>query len=203
MPHSRWGYVRLSRTAFFFALGLEAGLLMSPLAPVGLGKAAIWVTAWVLILTFLTWIWLVFLRGASRFILGSSPLAPRRSRQLITLLSTVILAALLGSAVLFRLTIEAAYHFDRISQLNSAKNNPVEFFSVMFVLTSLFSLCGALALYLVLSALTGFVASFRIFVRQNRCSHCQEPAPPLLLVGRRCKACGRALASWPFLGDSP
>lgn len=201
-PHHQWGYLRLIKTAFFFALGLEAGLVLSPFNTFGFGKTALWVSAWLLILTFLVWLWLVFLKGTTRFLLGGSQAKAQGTRRWLNLLSTAILAALLGSALVFRLTIEAGYHFDRVSSLTPPGTDPVEFFMVMFLMTSFFLLGGALALYIGLGFLTGLAAIRRVFLCGAKCPHCADPAPSLLLVGRRCRACGTLLAPWPFLGES-
>ena len=201
-PHHRWGYLGLLRTAVFFALGLETGLLLSPFNPFSLGRAALWVSVWLFVLTFLVWLWLVFLKGATRFFLGASPTPAHGVRRLITVLSTVLLAALLGSALVFRLTIEAGYSFDRLSELAPKGTNPVEFFVMMFLMSSLFLLVGALALYLTVGFLTILAATLQLLLRRAQCLRCGDPATPLLLVGRRCRACKAPLAPWPFLGES-
>ena len=77
----------------------------------------------------------------------------------------------------------------------------MEFFVVMFLMSSLFLLGGALALYLALGFLTMFAAILQLLLRSVHCLRCGDRATSLLLVGRRCQACQAPLAPWPFLGD--
>lgn len=199
-PHHQWGYLRLLRTAFFFALGLETGLFLSPFNPFSFWQGALWNAAWLALLTALVWIWLVYLKAANRFLLGTALKSPRVVGRLITGSSTVLLAALLGSALMFRLTIEAGYNFDHISQLALPGTNPVEFFVFMFVITSIFLLVASLAFCVILGCCMALFATYRL-LRQRRCTTCAELMPRLLLIGRRCRACQAPCVSWPYLGE--
>jgi len=202
-PHNEWGYLRLGKTALFFALGLEAGLLISPLSPTAAARSPGWTLAWFFGFSLLIWLWLLYLRSTTRLFLGtqSGSLLPKWIRRWLSGTSMLLLTALLWPALGFRLAIEAGGRSDLLAAMALGSVSPMEFFATMFLATSLILFSLGLTLYILTMTLCVIVAIARMS-KPRRCSSCGEHVPYKLVIGRQCPSCHTALATWLF-SDSP
>ncbi len=199
--HGDWGYLRLARPALLFALGLEVGGLLTPLGTGGGAKSLPWTIAWALGFTGLMWIWLIHNRALARWLLGAHglPNRPRRLQRLLTLTSTVLLAALFWPALWSRLAIHVAGDAALQALLTPSTEAPGQYLAVVFVMTSLMLLVVAMFFFIVVSGLSLLVAALRLAGRGSRCATCGAASAARLVVGRPCPACGEPLAPWLYL----
>ncbi len=197
-PHHEWGYLRLGKTAFFFALGLETGLLISPFGPFSTTRSPWWVLAWLLGFALLVWMWLLYLRATTRLFLGpqTGPSVPKWIGRWLTGTSMLLLTVLFWPALGFRMTIEIASRDTLLAAMTPVSSTPSEFFAYMFLMTSLVLFSFGLMLYITIMTLCVLGAAIRMFRQREHCPSCGEPIPFKLVIGRRCASCGEALAAW-------
>lgn len=197
-PHHEWGYLRLGWTAFFFALGLEGGLLISPLSPFDSVRSPGWSLAWLLGFTLFIWMWLLYLRAATRLVLGPHTGAevPRSSLRWITGSSVFLLTALFWPALAFRMTIEIAGRDSLLAALTPAYAEPTEHFAYIFLMTSLVLFALGVVLYTTIMAACVLGAALRLVKLSRACPACGDAIPYKLVIGRRCTGCGQPLAAW-------
>ncbi len=200
-PHHEWGYFRLGRTALFFAVGLEAGLFVSPFGPFTMSRAPLWVVAWLFGLAFLIWIWLLYLRAASRLFLGAQTRASaaKWTQRTLTGISTFLLAVLLWPALALRLTIEVAHQEALLAAMTPTYSDPQEHFVAVFVMSSLVLFSISFGFYILVAGSSVLGAGVWHGLRGVRCSRCAAQTTFRLVVGRKCSRCGESLATWPFL----
>ncbi len=200
-PHHEWDYLGLGKTALFLAVGLEVGLFVSPFGFFTTARSPLWVAGWLVALAGLVGIWLLYLRAATRLLLGSQtgPSLPKWSRRWLTGSATVLLTALLWPALAFRLTIEVGGKDSLLSVLTPVNSNPSEIFAYIFAMTSLVLFFCGLVLYILLLSLCVLGAAIRLYRQRAFCTKCGEATAAKLVVGRRCAGCGAALAEWLFL----
>ncbi|MFP3939284.1 MAG: hypothetical protein ACLF0P_03160 [Thermoanaerobaculia bacterium] len=195
---SDWGYLRLGRPAASFALGVEAGLLLTPasflLAPV----PAVYVLAWLAGFAALTWSWLAYVHAMSRFFLGSALGAqvPRRRQVWLGRISAVLLAVLYSPALAVRLTLHRSGDLAPGHAAGVSGGDSVEAFVYTYVLTTIVVMVAALAIYSLAGLASTLFAAFRLARGRPACPTCGEAPAPRLVVGRRCDGCRASLAPW-------
>jgi len=197
-PDGPWGYLRQSRTAFLFALGLEAGLLVTPASLILAPVSPLYILSWLAGFTVLTWLWLIYVRAMSRFVLGatdgSSP--PRKRQRALTWLSTFLLAILYSPALTLRITLHSVGDPELLKTLDRGSMAPEQAFVVVFVMSSIVLLALALLVYVLLGLASTTVAAASFSMRRPSCPTCGSPATPRLPLGRTCPSCGSPLSSW-------
>lgn len=195
---SDWGYLRLGKTAASFAVGVEAGLLLTPasclLAPV----QPLYVLAWLGGFIALTWLWLVHVHAMSRFLLGSALGAetPRRRQTWLVRGSALLLAVLYSPAIAARLTLHRAGDLASGQAAPANGGDPGEAFVYAYVLTTIVVMVAALAFYSLAGLGSTVVAGLRLARDHPACPTCGEALAPGLVVGRRCDGCRAPLAPW-------
>jgi hypothetical protein len=197
-----WGYAGLARPALALAGGMEAGLFMAPLSvftPRNSEGLAI-VPLSFAILAFLFWLWLAYIHGSARLLLGSyvGRAKPGRRRAIVTLTSALLLAILLWPAALFQLTVGFALMLEAESTYPQALMKQQYIREIPRTFSSLFialMIClGWVCVCLVLS----WVGVLR---KRKRCLSCGEESPFRLVLGRSCLGCGGSLSAWVFAPD--
>jgi hypothetical protein len=193
-----WGYARQGRVAFAFALGVELGLLATPASFLLAEIPALFVVAWLVAFTALTWMWLVFLRAVSRLLLATHTgrHRPRRRRVLVSWVSAFLLSVLYSPALAARVTLH------RMPEPGSPVIGPapppeaLHEFLVVFVMTSLALLALGLALYALVGLATMASVAAWLRLRRPECSACGALTSTRIVAGRMCASCGEPLAAW-------
>jgi hypothetical protein len=198
-PSHDWGYLRLLAPALLLSLGIEAGDLLVPfsalrtmfarpvLLPVLLGG-----------LTFFTWLWLVYIRAATRLILGCRPGGkdPRYLRWFVLSSAVPLLIVLyLPPAGTW-----AAWVFSKIQVPMWANLMETEVYGGI-VIPMMIAVLAA-AVYLIWGAAGFAVASISLLRRRPHCEACGERVVCGFAVGRFCDACGESLAPWAYFKPS-
>jgi hypothetical protein len=195
-PASDWGYLRRFKEAFRFVLGLELGFWLTPLGFFGWQSPAS-MSAWILVASFLVWLWLIFVRSLGRLDLAARQAAPAvGSIRGLRWLSTIQLSFLVFPVALGRLGIGLLWD-PSLAQAVKPEVQSVEglpSFVLMGALGSLFFGCCAFAIVAVSTLGIRFL-KLRSSVHRN-CATCRQPHSRWRLVGRRCAGCGEALAPW-------
>jgi hypothetical protein len=199
-------YLRQWGPAALVAIGNQVGYLITPLsilallpdlvtAPGGI-PALLLIPLWVVGVTILTWLWLVYARyfiprtlGASA---GTAP--PHRTRRTLTIVLSVMLAALLMPSVIGQLAI-----VDVVNSFTGGEDSAIQELQQGILL----SLGIALALYVALFGLTWLVVQARRATRQTRCPACEQRTQHKHTVGETCEHCGAELAPWLFVEGLP
>ncbi len=180
-------YLRLLLPAALMAIGFEIGILLAPLnffAPRGLLPILL-IPLGLIGLTFLTWMWLVYVRFFAQRLFGShiQISAPHWTRRFLTLVMSGLLWILYLPAIISHLTITIISSPDELG------------FSIKI---SLITLGIALFLYVLVFGITwGLVQIKRLFIRL-RCPSCQQDIDYQFTLDQRCKQCGHNLALWLF-----
>ncbi len=199
--HGDWGYFRLFKPAFFFALGLEAGLLITPLSALTTARSPFDVLAWLVLFVFLTWIWLIYLRAMTRFWIGSRSgfTRPKHAQRLVTWISVVLLAALFWPALVARAAIHMADKSGLTSSITPSYLEPRECYILLFVVGSLTFFSIVLLFYIAAAGLSLLMTGIWLSLRRTRCPVCDEPVIYRLVIGRRCAGCASYLAGWFYV----
>jgi hypothetical protein len=197
-----WGYARLLPTAFLLALGMEIGFhavinLIVPSMRESLAAVLIWLASF----TLLTWLWLAYVHGLSRMLLGSysGRANPRLRRSLVTGSSVALLTVLYWPASLARLTVQALPLLLRSGAQLSFGMEPRRVFVYGFFITTINVLIFALVIYSLWVLASLAVLRLGPLGRRGRCSTCGEETLYMLNLGRACHGCGEWLAPWIFL----
>jgi hypothetical protein len=193
-----WGYLRLLVPALLVALGMEAGLLITPLGTTSLPAARLsTLPLWLLGFTLLTWLWLVYLRAMSRLTLGlcGGATPPHRLRALIALSGALLLTVLYWPAALTRiLLLFANSGLQRFA--TPEMRQPLVFLAVGAVTNLVILAVAAYALWLGLALFA--VVLWQLRQRESCCPVCAAAVHRGFVLGRACEACGELLASWTF-----
>ena len=194
-----WGYARLWKPAALLALGVEAGFRVAPFnAGLELSIDARLLVPWLAGLTCLTWLWLAYVRGLTRFTLGTNvgAILSLRLRRFVNASSVLLLTALYWPAGFARLAPRTSFWMQVARQ--NPTDDPREVFVYSIVMTSV--VLATLAILVYLGAAGASLAG--VFVRlrrlQPRCSSCGEPASLGFAVGRCCALCDEQLAAWAY-----
>jgi hypothetical protein len=192
----KWGYAALWKPSLLLALGVAAGLLITPFNSSFIFSLQVeLMVLWLIGLTCLTWLWLAYVRALARFTIGmetgSHP--PRRLHGLFIQLPAALLTVLYWPAGFALL----AYP---ISLLTSSARPPIsdprEHFAYMIVMTGAMLAIFVLAVYVLWAGLSLATVAIRLRRREERCLCCGDPLPRGFAVGRSCASCGEPLAPW-------
>ena len=200
---TNWGYARLLPTAALWAAGMEVGFLIAPfssLTPLAITRWAV-LPVWLAGFTGFTWLWLVYVHGMSRFLLGShlGRQFPRLRQALLTGSSVVLLTVLYWPAALARLTAQASFLLTADRALSVAESRRL--FVYGFLGTTTILMVFAVAVY-ILWVLAALLALWLVLLRRHgRCPHCRRVSHFRINLGRLCEGCKNDLASWVF--DDP
>jgi len=203
MGEHGWGYAKLFRPALWFALGVEAGLLFTPLSSIPLSDTVYWMAGWSAFFTGLVWLWLIYVRATSRLLIGSrvGREVPARLQRVLLALSAILLAVLMLPALAARY---ATYNlldperFEAMTPMNVAPEDHL----FLFVATPIMFFAIALLFYVALTAVSLLVAGIGFLARSSRCGYCGESVDGGIAVGRRCESCREELAAWFYVDAS-
>ena len=199
-PSRRWGYLRLLIPSVLFALGMEAGHLLSPLGPLlmafsGLPRVQVWFVGFIC----LAWLWLAYIRAATRLSLGVhvEGMSPQRLRQLVLLSAVLLLVVLLWpmwvASIVFTIHPETLQH--AWIKVGKDIQQSYAFLLMIPMMLAVFSLI----FFLVWVGAGLAMASFALLRRRLRCPECGESMGGGFAIGRFCEACGKSAASWIYL----
>lgn len=198
-----WGYLRLLVPALLLALGMEIGHLLAPFNPLPtvLARPAV-SPVWFAGFTFFTWLWLVYVRAATRLSLGTrlGSRDPRRLRSLVLVSATLLLAVLYWPAAVTRVALMAQPN--NMPPWSTGKEDLWEHYVYLFVMTPMMMAVFAAAIYLLWAGAGLAAASFSLLRRRPCCPTCGQSVRCGFAVGRICDACGNSLASWVYLKSS-
>jgi hypothetical protein len=187
-------YLRLLISAALLALGVQVGALCPPLAPVaaaGIGTLPL-LPLWMLALTGLTWLWLIFVYKLARAVLGTHTQStmPTRVRRLCSLISyslasTMLLPVLLSEQVALPLYVNGGMSYET---------------AILRLLVPL--LIVALVSYAAVAACTW--AGLLWWRRRTpiRCPACGHAVQQQSAVGQTCAVCAADLAPWILIDSS-
>lgn len=197
-------YLRLLLPATLLAISLQVGFIIAPFgwfAPIdiyivdGVGpltilRDALMMFLWIVAVTCLTWLWLVYIRFFSVRLLGAhmSESAPKFARHFLTLASSILLWILYIPAVAGQLQITGLIIGDTEAYLPHT-----------LPITSAI----ALVLYPVVFGVTLLLVQVRRWVVRPRCPACGRFTHQRFAVGRTCEHCGEVLAPWLFAASPP
>jgi Zn-dependent protease with chaperone function len=195
-----WGYLRLMPTALLFAVGMEAGFFIAPFNPTP-PAAENWpaILIWLASFTVLTWLWLAYVHGLSRMLLGSyaGKANPRLRRAVVTWSSVGLLTVLYWPAAFARVTIQMAYLMHSKLPLALPPGiEPRRVFIFGFFITLIVMLVFAVAVYTFWVLVTLIALRIGPLRWKKRCSICREAITFRLSLGQHCKSCGSPLALW-------
>lgn len=190
-----WRYIPMWRVAFIFALGFEVGALLAPfdgMASLRLGRLA-----WIVGFTCIAWIWLVYVRAASRLLLGScvGARAPIMRRLFVGGSSAVLLAALFWPAFYVRQLVSVPV----VDWPNPAGFESNQVAWAFVGLNFMMLLASAVFFYVVLVGMVVAGAALWLAVRRVSCPGCGALVRPRLTVGKYCPTCARPLSAWAYL----
>jgi Zn-dependent protease with chaperone function len=200
-----WGYLRLMPSALLFAAGMEVGFFIAPFNPLQPAGPENWkaILIWLASFTVLTWLWLAYVHGLSRMLLGSyaGKTNPRLRRAVVTWSSVGLLTVLYWPAAFARITLQMAYLMHSKVSLPlplPSGAEPRRVFIYGFFITLIVMLVFAVAVYTFWAVVT--LAGVRIgpLRWKKRCSICKEATTFRLSLGQRCTSCGSPLALWIF-----
>jgi hypothetical protein len=201
-----WGYARLLPAAFLLSIGVETGLHIAPFSPFTSASHESWaaIPVWLVGFTILLWLWLAYVHGLSRMLLGSyaGRKRPRNRQALVTLSSVALLTVLYWPALLARLTLQLlplAHAGGRLP----FNMEPRRVFAYGFFFTTLIVLVFALLVYLTWILASMALMRIGLMRRKKRCPTCGEEIVYILNLGRRCRGCNEILGPWIFLCDQP
>ena len=194
-----WGYAHLLPTAFLFALGTEVGLHIVPLNIFSFASKEIWMATpvWLVSFTILLWLWLAYVHGLSRMLLGSyiGQANPRLRQTVVTWSSVGLLTTLYWPALLARVTLQAL-PLAHAKGYMLIKFEPRKVFIYGLFNTTLLVLVFSLIVYAIW--VLASIAVLRLGpLRQRRfCPTCREEIHFMLGLGRGCQSCGGSLTPW-------
>jgi hypothetical protein len=196
--YERWGYARLWWPALLLALGLEAGLVVTPFNPSAPFALKSWfVVPWLAGLTAFTWLWLSYIRALTRFTLGlrAGATPPRRLQRLVNASAALVLTLLYCPAGFWRMTHAFWAQYPNWSNIST---DPREFFFYMYAGTGVMLLMTALVLYTAWALVSLGLVGFRLRRWRVQCPACRHLASIGFVFGRPCDFCGGPLAAWAY-----
>jgi hypothetical protein len=194
-----WGYLRLLVPAMWLSLGFEVGNFLAPFGPLPsvLTRFSL-LPVWFVGFTLLTWLWLVYLRAATRLSLGLGLglSNPERLRSLVVKSGALLLTVLYWPAALTRVVF--MIRADQLPHFMTNGQAPWETYVYLFVMTPMMFAVSAGAIYVPWTGagLVAAVAALR--ARKSRCTRCGAPTLRGFAIGRFCAACGTSLAPWVY-----
>lgn len=201
-PHHSWGYFTIWKVAFFFAIGCEIGLALSPMAIALSLRSIQWSFLWLIGLCVFMWLWMLQIRAAARLLLGSETcgIKARRKYGSILLISSVTLTFLSLSLYAFRISASVASNEVLASLPGGAKIHEPSSFIVFFLLVPIILIGFAVGFYIAVGiGLVGLVV-IRLARGHSACRHCGSPIGYRLVIGRWCRNCRKPLADWILSG---
>ncbi len=192
-------YLRLLVPAALIALGFEVGFLITPFAmfsPLGviIGQGGVvkplWVLPWVMGVTALTWLCLVYTRFFGQRVLGSHTGAspPKWRRRFLTMALSGLLCALYLPLLVWRIMLLYPWDPGNLQYLRNILVN---------------TLSAGLFVYVVAFGATWVLTQIRRLARPVRCPSCGKVTRQKYAVSHLCEHCGHDLASWLFAISPP
>ncbi len=202
---NRWGYLRSLRPAILMALGVEGGFLLTPTGAVlgGLHLDAGMRLSWIAGMTFLTWLWLAYMRALTRFTLGVhvGPSFPGKLSRFVNASAVALLIVLFWPAAFTRMAFILNYReMPRWGIPENVTNQ--EFINYIHV-TGIMLAAFAVAAYVFWTGGCLFFCAARLWHMKIRCHSCGDPLPRGFAVGRSCASCGEPLAAWIYNRPDP
>lgn len=199
-PSRSWGYLRLFAPAFLLSFGMEVGLLLTPFKVLpSVFSRPVQFIIWFIGFTVLMWLWLAYLRAATRLSLGTwlGLEVPRSLRSLLLLSGVLLLSILFWPAATTRVVF--LLQPEVLPLWLTGGRDPWEYFVYVHVMTTMMLAVFAVFTYLVWSS-TGLAAFLvMVFRRRWSCPTCNKTVRCGFSVGRICDACGESLAPWAYL----
>jgi hypothetical protein len=186
-------YLRLLLPAFLLAVGLQIGLIITPLgllAPLWNDQSWLLLAAmpvWIPAVTLLMWLWLIYARYFGARVVGrqGGNQPPTWTRRVYTLGMTLVLWAMLAPVIIGQAMLSALTLGEGPAPL------PGE--------AILIAVGVALGVFLLLGIGTWAILGLMRVVRPTRCGSCGAPAPAGLFAGDRCQTCGHPIAAWLYV----
>jgi hypothetical protein len=186
-------YLRLLLPAFLLAVGLQIGLIITPLgllAPLWNDKSWLLVAAmplWIPAVTILMWLWLIYARYFGARVVGrqGSGQPPVWTRRVYTLGMTLVLWAMLSPVIIGQTMLSALTLGEGPAPL------PTE---TIFIAVGI-----AVGAFLLLSIGTWAILGLMRVVRPTRCGSCGASVPAGLFAGDNCQTCGHPIAAWLYV----
>jgi Zn-dependent protease with chaperone function len=194
---SGWrGYGRLLGTAALFVIGMQLGFLIAPspfaqfnpfvaFPPQALIRYVQWVgevLLWMVGVWIAMWVWMVFVRAASRSVLGRHRGAsiPRLKRVLLSFPFTLLLALVIVPAYVWQLALKGRFWV-------TGSITPTS-----WVLT----LWGIMVVLYIVVALAAITLHGMARLSTGTCPVCGQRTRHIVAVGHDCEHCGEPLAAW-------
>jgi len=195
--HDTWRYFPLFLPATAFALGLELGFFLLPpnaFAPY-LGRSFWLFPLWLMGFTFLTWLWMAYLRALTRLLIGSQARrdAPLLRRRFVSISGAVLLCILYLPAAAARCAIVL-----KAPQLHNylGAHASTSFFYASMASSRLLTIAGGV--FAVGGGTMLLIIAILLATHSARCPTCGERSSFKLAVGRICPRCGFPLALWVY-----
>lgn len=192
-------YGRLFPSAIWLSVGVQVGLLLTP---VGYTLSGRWPTValtlgWLLGFSLLTWLWLAYVRALTQIVLGAhvGPTDPKRKKRFVNVLSSLSLVFLYPPAFLL---LAQAWIGDRVLPSLSAGSS--ELTAGQFMAMNLFMLF-LLALVYFLGTILSLVILYGVMAFRSpaRCPSCGEMTEHKLVMGQDCPYCHQPLSLWIYV----
>jgi hypothetical protein len=202
-PSRSWGYLRLLVPALLLSLGMEVGHLLAPLSPLPtvLARPAL-LPVWFVGFTLFTWLWLVYVRAATRLSLGIrlGSTDPRRLRSFVLLSAIFLLTVLYWPAAVMR--VASMIQANQLPPWLTGAQDSREHYVYSYVMTPMMLAVFASVIYLFWAGAGLVAASLSLLRRRNRCPACGDAVSCGFAIGRICHVCGNNLAPWVYLKPS-
>jgi Zn-dependent protease with chaperone function len=197
----RWDYLRLLIPSALFGLGMEVGLLLSPfglpvVVLVGVARLQVWFVG----LVPLVWLWLAYIRAATRLSIGvhSQGRNPQRLLRLVLLSAPLLLVALLWPMA----AVNSVFLIGQPETLQHAMirvgRDVGQSFTYQAMVPPMLGVFAAIFL-LVWIGVGLAMASLALLRRRFLCHRCGESLGGGFAIGRFCEACGESVAPWIYL----
>lgn len=191
------GYLRLALPALLLSVGMEVGLFLAPFSPFPtLATRLTLLPFWLLGFTLLMWLWLAYIRAATRLSLGGhlGSTFPQGRQSFVLHSATLLLTVLYWPIAIFRIAL-----FFRPEMFPSYGGlDPSGVYSLVLASMPTGLAVFACGIFGVWSGIGLVTAALALRARRS-CLHCQAPVSSGFTIGRRCKACGKSLSPWMYV----
>ena len=192
-------YLRMLLPAFLLAVGIEIGFLIIPLSPFAIefSPASYLIPIWLVGFTFLTWLWMFYVRALSQLVLGTAIKRPKFTRYLVSVGQILLLWMLYVPAFFSRLAILVA-GLPSFSEFFPQAIDGSEYLLMMFGFTTLVLIAGAGFFFFWFICSLFVIGIYLLLGRTPKCSECGKETSHIFVVGKKCEHCHHELATWIY-----
>lgn len=202
--HRFRSYGRLWLPAVLLTIGLQLGFLVMPVGySPPTSQWAIWLSLiWLIGFSFLTWLWLAYIRALTQLTMGShvGSSDPKRAKLLVNAFSSVSLALLYPPVFLLLITIQFVERQlpTSVLPISNSSLSPSMFIGITIIVLLLIALSYFFGAMLSLLSLYGWL---HLRLTPN-CPECGDPTQHQIVVGQKCASCSSPLSPWIYVNKN-